>query len=90
MICELLALAEISHELNEMDKGETFSLFCDVNSSRCCDLKFDTWDTVLGTKRLRESYPDYVIEMAWAIRHLAEKLEHYFAKRTTQRAGKGL
>lgn len=90
MICELLALAEITHELNEMDKGETFSLFCDVNSSRCCDLKFEVWDVVLGHEALSRPYPDCIVEMGWAIRHLAHKLERHFMKRTTQRAGKGL
>ncbi len=95
MICELLALAEISHELNDMDKGETFSVFCDVNASRCCDLKFDVWDHVFGKGAARamwssSSYPSWLIEMGWAVRDLAETMEFHFVKRTTQRAGKGL
>jgi hypothetical protein len=90
MICDLLALAEISHELSEMNKGETFSLFCEQNGSRCCDLKFDVWDAVLGHNALSRLYPDCLVEMGWAIRNLAHRLEIHFMKRMTQRAGKGL
>lgn len=95
MICEILALAEISHELNEMDKGETFSVFCDVNASRCCDLKFAIWDLVFLESAVHavwpdRTYPHWLIELGWAIRDLAETMEFHFSKRTTQRAGKGL
>lgn len=89
MICVLLALAEITHEINEMNKGETFSLFCDQNASRCCDLKFDVWDAVLG-KGKSILYPGHIVEMGWAIRDFADRMEHFFMRRVSTRAGKGL
>jgi len=89
MICTLLALSEIAHELNQMDIEEPFSLFCDVKASRCCDLKFDVWDEALSLEKA-SSCPDSIVEMGCAIRNLADRMEHHFMARVGKRAGKGL
>lgn len=40
MICKLLALAEITHELTKMQDSSLFSIYCDLLADRCCDLRY--------------------------------------------------
>ena len=44
MICELLALAEITHELTEMQKSELFSPYCGLLADRCNALRYGLKD----------------------------------------------
>jgi hypothetical protein len=39
MICGLLALTEITHELTEMQKSELFSPYCDLLAEKCSRLR---------------------------------------------------
>ncbi len=88
MICDLLILLEIMNELNEMDKGERFAVYCDAHASRCRELKFDTWDEFLT--KSQPGCPRKLINMAWEIRHFAGKLQIHFTERFKARTGKGL
>jgi hypothetical protein len=51
MICELLALTEITHELAEMQKSEFFSPYCSLLADRCNVLRYALKDLYRGANK---------------------------------------
>ena len=76
MICALLALTEITHELNEMDKSEMWSPYCARLAERCNDLTFSIASIILDQPH-RKSDKEMIVKA----HTLAARLERFFLRR---------
>jgi hypothetical protein len=82
MICKLLELTQITHELNEMNKNEVLTVPCYLLADRCNNLKI--YIGYIPDASLRNSDREMTLE----IYTLCKKLEDFFWRRLSRAKAK--